>query len=107
MQDLELRRLWEELNRQRKDLDWILSILSQHGTLRPIKNPHQLFDRVYDLEQAVAALKRSISDQKQAQPAGSESPPRRTFRRLRQGGTFLARTVRRPLEFLLRRHPPD
>jgi hypothetical protein len=107
MQDLELRRLREELDRQRKDLDWILSILSQQGTLRPIKRPHQLFDRVHDLEQAVAALKRSLSDQKQAQPAGRESPPRRTLRRLRQGGTFLARTVRRPLEFLLRRHPPD
>jgi hypothetical protein len=105
MHDPELRRLWEELDRQRKDLDWILSILSQHGALRPIKGPHQLFDRVYDLEQAVAALKRSLSDQKPARSAGSESRPRRTLRRLRQGGRFLARTVRRPLELLLRKHP--
>ena len=105
MQDPELRRLWEELDRQRKDLDWILSILSQHGTLRPIRSPHQLFDRVNDLEQAVEALKRSLSHQQQAQPAGSETRPRRTLRRLRQGGVFLARTVRRPLEFLLRKNP--
>jgi len=101
----ELRRLCEEVGRQRKDLDWILSILSQHGTLRSMKSQHQLFDRVYDLEQAVAALKHSLSDQKRAQSAGSDSPPRRTLRRLRQGATFLARKVRRPLDLLMRKHP--
>ena len=57
MQDPELRRLWEELDRQRKDLDWILTILSQRASLRPIKSPHDLLDRVHDLEQDVAALK--------------------------------------------------
>ena len=63
MQDPELRRLWEELDRQRKDLDWILSILSQRAPLRPIKSPHELLERVHDLEQDVAALKRLVSDQ--------------------------------------------
>ena len=104
MQDPELRRLWEELDRQRKDLDWILSILSQRAPLRPIKSPHELLDRVHDLEQDVAALKRFLSDQNQA-PYESDSSLRRTARRSRYGAAFLARAVRRPLEFLLRKHP--
>ena len=104
MQDPELRRLWEELDRQRKDLDWILGILSQHGTLRPIKSPQQLLDRVHDLEQDVAALKRLLVDHRQT-PSGSEDATRRTARRSRYGAAFFARAVRRPLEFLLRRHP--
>jgi hypothetical protein len=103
MQDLELRRLWEELDRQRKDLDWILSILSQRRSLRPIKSPHELLERVQDLEQGVAALKRLVSDQNQAQDE-SDNLPRRTARRSRYGAAFLARAVRRPLEFLLRKH---
>ena len=104
MQDLELRQLWEELDRQRKDLDWILSILNQRGPLRPIKSPHELLERVQDLEQDVAALKRLLSDQNQPQYE-SDSPLRRTARRSRYGAAFLARAVRRPLEFLLRKHP--
>ncbi len=103
MQDPELRRLWEELDRQRKDLDWILSILSQRAPLRPIKSPHELFERVHDLEQDVAALKRLLSDQNQAQYE-SDSPPQRIARRSRYGAAFLARAVRRPLELLLRKH---
>lgn len=106
MQDPELRRLWEELDRQRKDLDWILSILSQPGTLRPIRSPHQLLDRVHALEQDVAALKLLLVDPKPAQ-SETESMPRRTARRSRYGAAFLARAVRRPLELLLRRHPRD
>ena len=104
MQDLELRQLWEELDRQRKDLDWILSILNQRGPLRPIKSPHELLERVQDLEQDVPALKRLLSDQNQPQYE-SDSPLRRTARRSRYGAAFLARAVRRPLEFLLRKHP--
>jgi hypothetical protein len=104
MQDPELRRLWEELDRQRKDLDWILGILSQHGTLRPIKSPHDLHDRIHALEQDVAALKRLLSEQKEA-VSESESAPRRGARRSRYGAAFLARAVRRPIEFLLRKHP--
>ena len=104
MQDLELRQLWEELDRQRKDLDWILSILSQRAPLRPIKSPHELLDRVHDLEQDVAALKRFLSDQNQT-PYETDSPLRRTARRSRYGAAFLARAVRRPFEFLLRKHP--
>ena len=104
MQDPELRRLWEELDRQRKDLDWILGILSQHGTLRPIKSPQQLLDRVHDLEQDVAALKRLLVDHTRT-PSESEDATRRTARRSRYGAAFLARAVRRPLEFLLRKHP--
>jgi hypothetical protein len=104
MQDPELRQLWEELDRQRKDLDWILGILSQYGTLRPIKSPHQLHDRIHALEQDVAALKRLLSEQKVAERE-SESAPRRAARRSPYGAAFLARAVRRPLEFLLRKHP--
>ena len=104
MQDLELRRLWEELDRQRKDLDWLLSILSQRGSLRPIRSAHQLVDRVHDLEQDVAALKHLLLDQEPAR-SESEDPPRRTARRSRYGTAFLARAVRRPLELLLRKHP--
>jgi hypothetical protein len=104
MQDPELRRLWEELERQRKDLDWILGIVSQRGPVRPIKNPHELLERVHDLEQDVAALKRLLSDRNQAQ-GESDSPPRRAARRSRYAAAFLARAVRRPLELLLRKHP--
>jgi hypothetical protein len=99
-----LRRLWEELDRQRKDLDWILSILSQYGTLRPIKSERQLLDRVHDLEQDVAAVKRLLLEYKEPD---SDSPPRRTARRSRYGAAFLARAVRRPFELLLRKHPPN
>jgi hypothetical protein len=102
MQDPELRRLWEELDRQRKDLDWILSILSQYGTLRPVKSERELLDRVHDLEQDVAALKRLLLER---EDRDSDSPPRRTARRSRYGAAFLARAVRRPFELLLRKHP--
>jgi hypothetical protein len=103
MQDPELRRLWEELDRQRKDLDWILGILSQGRTSLP-RNPHQLHDRIHALEQDVAALKRLLSEQKEA-ASESDSAPRRAARRSRYGAAFFARAVRRPIEFLLRKHP--
>lgn len=104
MQDPELRRLWEELDRQRKDLDWILGILSQGRALLPIRNPHQLQDRIRALEQDVAALKRLLSEQKAA-ASEIDSAPRRAARRSRYGAGFLARAVRRPIEFLLRKSP--
>ena len=104
MQDLELRRLGEELDRQRKDLDWILGMLSQYGRSWPIRSPHQLHDRIHALEQDVAALKRLLSEQKEA-ASESESMPRRAARRSRYGAAVFARAVRRPIEFLLRKHP--
>ena len=104
MQDPELRQLWEELDRQRKDLDWILGILGQYATLRPIRSPHQLHDRIHALEEDVAALKGLLSEQQEAERE-SESAPRRAARRSRYGAAFLARAVRRPIEFLLRKHP--
>lgn len=105
MQDPELRRLWEELDRQRKDLDWILSVLSQYGTLHAVnKSPHQLLERVRNLEQDVAALKHLLFDHKEMQP-GSDSSQRRTARRSRYGAALLA--VRRPFQMLFRKHPRD
>ena len=103
MQDPELRRLWEELDRQRKDLDWILSVLSEYGTLRAVnKSPRQLLERVRSLEQDVAALKRLLLDHKEMPPS-SDSSPRRTARRSRYGAAL--RAVRRPFEILFRKHP--
>ena len=106
MPDSELRTVQEELVRQRRDLDWILSILNRHGTAHPVKGPRELLDRVHDLEQEVAALKHLLVDQRHAE-SESQSPPRRAVRRAHYGGAFFARAVRRPLEFLLRKHPRD